>query len=97
MLNRAGPKNKAVEHSHNDSKHHIVCAPIRTSIQHNSLCIMYYINLIYMSEGCKIQFSHSKQQEWQNGGRSAQLNIAEVPESAHASAERVSMAGINNG
>ena len=48
-----------------------------------------------MSEGCKIQFSHRKQQEWQNGGGSAQLNIAEVPESAQASAERVSIAGIN--
>jgi len=70
--------------------------PILAAIQHNSSGIMYYINLIYMSGDCKIQFSHRKQQEWQNGRGSAQPNITEVPESAQASAERVSMAGINS-
>ena len=48
-----------------------------------------------MYENCK-KFSRNKQQERQNGGGGAQLNIAEVPESAQASAERVAMAGTNN-
>jgi len=30
------------------------------------------------------------------GGESAQMNIAEVPKSAEASAEHISMAGINS-
>ena len=39
-----------------------------------------------------MKISHCEAQEWQTEGS----NIAEMPESAQASAERVSMAGTNN-
>ena len=59
---------------------------------------MYYINLIYMYENCKT-FAQSVAGTAETEGVAwpgARLNIAEVPESAQGSAERVSMAGTNN-